>query len=466
MYSISGAASLPVLKKMLRQLLKKYPLLFILSLAFLLRLIYFIVVILRNPEGIYVYDSYGYWQIAFNLREYGIFSQSYHFPIEPDYYRTPIYPLFIILSEAIGPEGFSIIALQVILAVATCYFTYRVAMEITGSAFISNIAALIITLDVPSIVMNTLVMTETLFTFLLLVCIFFFIRYLKVKNYKLLIISALFCGGTILCRPIGFFLPFFLSFFLFFSLKKEFKKVLFHVFTFCVIVFISVSPWLVRNKVVFGHYFLSVIREHNMQNYEAAAIYSELHGRSLAESQSILRWKTFREFKGDANAQPYEYAKYIESQAIDYTLENPAIYLKHHVKQFILFFLKPCRAYVDIQLGNWGSGYNTIPKDYPVFDYLFKHNSKFTIVLVLFQMFILLLMYPFILISFFYFRNTQKVFYFLFLVSIVCSMAILTLPAVAESRFRVPVMPLVAVLSASGIFMLKERFRNRQSMKK
>jgi 4-amino-4-deoxy-L-arabinose transferase-like glycosyltransferase len=451
---------------MLRSLLKKYPLLFILGLAFIIRIIYFICIIIRNPEGIYVFDSYGYWQIAYNVREYGIFSQSYDLPIEPDYFRTPIYPLFIILAEAIGPEGFSIIALQIILALLTCYYTYKIAMEVTSSSFIANAAALIIAIDVPSIVMNMLVLTETLFTFLLILGVFVFIKYLKTEKTKFLIMTALSCGLMILCRPIGFFIPFLFSLFAFYTKRKELKKAFSHLVIFGLITFLTITPWLIRNKTAFGHYFLSVIREHDMQNYQAAAIYAEVNHRSLPESQSILRWKTFKGFKGNANNQPYEYARYIEDDAIKIAFANPQILIKNHLVQFMHFFLKPCRAYIDIQLGHWGIGYNTIPKDYPIFKYLFEHNSKLTISIVFFQLAILLIIYLSFFFGISYFKQNGNLFFLFLLVSLIFCFANLTLPYVTESRFRVPVMPYIAIISSSGIYYLKEWFRRKKSMKK
>lgn len=450
---------------MLRSLIKKYPLVIILGLAFLVRIIYFIGIVIRNPDGIYVFDSYGYWQIAFNLKEYGIFSQSYNLPIEPDYYRTPIYPLFIMLAEWIGPEGFSIIALQIIISIVTCYYTYKIAQELTGSSFIANVSALIVAIDVPSIVMSTLVLTETLFTCLLVICLYLFIKYLKNKDLKLLIFTSLLCGIAILCRPIVFFLPFLFSFFLLFSGRKQKIKMFTHLIVFALFTFITITPWLVRNKIVFNHFFLSVIREHDMQNYQAAAIYAELNNSSLPAAQSTLRWKAFKEFKGDAKKQPYEYARYIENEAIEIALNNPEILLKHHAIQFMHFFLKPCRAYIDIQLGNWGAGYNTIPKDYPIFKYLFEHNSKLTISIVFFQLLVLLIIYITMIFGARCFWQEKNFFLFFLLGLLIFCFANLTLPYVTESRFRVPVVPYIAIISAAGIYFLTEWFKKQISEK-
>jgi 4-amino-4-deoxy-L-arabinose transferase-like glycosyltransferase len=443
--------------------LKNKQLLYILLVAFLIRFVYFIAIAILNPEGFYMYDSYGYWQIAFNVKEYGIFSQSYNIPIEPDYYRTPLYPLFIILAESIQVETYPIIILQIVLGVATCYYTYKLGELITNNKFIASIAALFIAIDIPSIVMNNIVMTETLFSFLLILCVYYFVHYLKNNSFKLLALTALFCGLTILCRPIAFFIPLFFSAFLLYFFRKEKLKSISKIGILLLISVITISPWLIRNKNTFNHYFMSVIREHDMQNYQAAAIYGELNNKSLPESQSILRWKTFKAFKGDANKQPYEYARFIEDDAMQIAFANPGILLKHHAVQFTHFFLKPCRAYIDIQLGHWGSGYNTIPKDYPIFKYLFERNSKLTIIVVFFQLFVLLIMYLSIVFGFIYFKQEKNLLYFFVIGLLVFCFANLTLPYVTESRFRMPVVPYLAIISAAGIYFLKEKWKKSRA---
>jgi len=442
------------------------PLLYILLIAFLIRFVYFIAIAILNPDGFYMYDSYGYWQIAFNVKEYGIFSQSYDLPIEPDYYRTPLYPLFILLAESIQIETYPIIILQIILGVATCYYTYKLAKLITKNKFIASIAALFIAVDVPSIVMNNIVMTETLFSFLLILSVYTFVSYLKNNSIKLLALTALFCGLTILCRPIAFFIPLFFSMFLLYFFRKEKLKSISKIGILLLISVLTISPWLIRNKNTFNHYFMSVIREHDMQNYQAAAIYGELNNKSLPESQSILRWKTFKAFEGDANKQPYEYARFIEDDAMQIAFANPGILLKHHAIQFAHFFLKPCRAYIDIQLEHWGRGYNTIPKNYPILKYLFEHNSKLTISVVFFQLFILLVMYLSIVFGFIYFKQEKNMLYFFVIGLLVFCFANLTLPYVTESRFRMPVVPYLAIISAAGIYFVKEKWKNFRLMKK
>jgi asparagine N-glycosylation enzyme membrane subunit Stt3 len=147
-------------------------------------------------------------------------------------------------------------------------------------------------------------------------------------------------------------------------------------------------------------------------------------------------------------------------------LAQPKLLLEHHASQFIYFFIKPCRAYIDIQMGNWGKGYNTIPKGYPIMKYLFEHNSKLTIIAVFFQIIMLLIMYVSVIFSFVYFKKQKGLMWFLVMVLLIFCFANLTIPSITESRFRVPVMPFISILSAAGIFFLKERISKRSLVKK
>ncbi len=429
----------------------------ILFLAFFIRIILMCAILVKNPDGIYQYDSYGYWNLGYNIAQNGVFSQSEDIPLELDYYRTPVYPLFIAFAEFIGPEGFTIIFLQIILSVLTCYVTYLLCKKIIANDFIANTAALIVAVDLPSITLSNLVLTETLFSFLFISCFYYFVLFLKQHQIKYLLYAAVLSGLCMLCRPIGFFIPFLLGIFLIFDFRKNVKDLTCKLIIFSAVIGLTVSPWLIRNKIAFNHYFLSVIREHNLLNYQAGTVYADRFNYSVPKAQSILRWKTFKEFKGDAHAQPYEYAKHIEKEAVKIIAENPVIFMKYHVEQILYFFLKPSRAYFEIQLGLWGEGYNFIPKDYPISQYLFKHTSTFTIVLVFIQMLVLAIVYFSCCFGMlFLFRNKERLILVLVLLTIF-AVANLNLPPATEARFRIPVWPLIAILSACGLFFLKQK---------
>jgi 4-amino-4-deoxy-L-arabinose transferase-like glycosyltransferase len=445
---------------------KNRPLIIILLLALGIRLLLLEIILSRNPDGIYLYDSYGYWNLGYNLSHNGVFSQSENFPLEPDYYRTPLYPLFIAFAEMIGPESVSIILLQIIIAVLSCYFTWKLAHLITGNTFISGTAALLVCVDLPSAALSNIILTETLFTFLMVITFYFFVRFLQKSMWKDLILAAFFSALLILCRPIAFLIPVLFSAFILYRFWKELWLLLKRLFLYLSIVVLALSPWLVRNKITFGHYFISVIREHNLLNYQAASVYAERFGYPLPQAQSILRWKTFREFQGDANHQPYEYAAFIQKEAFAVIADYPAIFLKQQMLQVGYFFLKPTCAYFEIQFGYWGKGYNSIPKSYRVFEDFFKRTSKVSVALVVIQLLILLILYAGFIAGIFYFRKEKSgLIFWLFFFTIFC-FALMNLPPATEARFRVPVIPLMAIVSACGLFYMKQKAVQKKSLMK
>lgn len=442
----------------MRALIQRKPLLIILLLAAITRLTLLSAILIKNPDGIYVHDSYGYWNIGYNVTHNGVFSQSENFPFDPDYYRTPVYPLFITFAELIGPEGITIIILQIIVAVLTCYFVFKIAHLLTNNSFISNIAALIVAVDLPSIALSNLVLTETLFTFLMVLSFFFLIRYFQNEKMSDLLFTGVFSGLLILCRPIAFFIPFLFLVFISYRSFRRMNELFKQLIVYSGIVLLTLTPWLVRNKVVFGHYFLSVIREHNLLNYQAAAVYAERFNRPLPQAQRILRWKTFRNFKGNAHAQPYEYAKFIEKEALSVISDYPSIFIKEQVRQVGYFFFKPTRAFFEIQLGHWGQGYNTIPKEFSVFDNFRKGTSKITMALVFFQLIMMAAVYIAFAFGIIFMKKMRLRFHLiLFSLTILC-FALMNLPPVTESRFRVPVVPLIAIISACGFYSFKTKY--------
>ena len=450
---------------MIQTLFKQKKLLWTLLLAAVVRLVYFLAIDITHPDGFYVYDSYGYWQLAENVRTSGVFSQSFAAPLIPDYYRTPLYPLFILFAELIQTDTLPVIVLQIVLSVATVYYTYQLALLLFRHNTIALIAALIMAFDVPSIVFSNLILTETLFSALLIAAVFNFVKYTKTSSIKNLILSSILIGLALLCRPIGIFLPFFFALFtVVFFWKKKGKAVL-HALLSLAVVLLTISPWLVRNKLEFNRYFLSVISAHNFQNFQAAVIYAEVLEIPISDARYTLRWKTFQEFEGDPNSQPYEYAKHIQNDAFSILLEYPKILLKNHAEQLLHFFIKPTRNYIDVQLGYVKNTYDGITKKPSIINHLLTKSSKLTIGLVGYQLIVLALIYMSSLFSIVIFKQNKMVVYFFFFILLIACFANLTIPNVTEARFRIPIMPFIAILSASGVFALRNKLKNKAQTK-
>ena len=446
--------------------IKHHPLLWIVLLAAILRFGYFAIIASVNfDDGFYVYDSFGYWKIADNLHQYGVFSQTLKPPLTPDYYRTPLYPLFIYIMELLpGNSILPIIFLQNMMGLLIVFYTYKTAKRLFKNTFVPVLAALFLAIDVPSIVFGNLLLTEMLFSVLLITGLYFVVVYFEKQTIRSLIIGSVLIGLAILTRPIGIFLPLIIGLFMLLKYRNEILKGLVHFSLLLGVVLITVSPWLIRNKTTFDGYFLSVIAEHNLQNFQAATIYAEAAELPLNEARCSLRWDTYNDYEnGDVNENPLDYAKFIRNDALNIIQEHKWLFVKNHVKQMVYFFVKPVRSYIDVQLGLKKNKHQQITNQPEIMTQLVQKTSKVTLLAVGFQLFVLGIIYLSSIFGLMFFKQQKMLFYALFFISFLVLFANFNIPDSTDARFRLPFMPLLSILAATGIYFIKQKHIKKPS---
>ncbi|MDY6862054.1 MAG: glycosyltransferase family 39 protein, partial [Thermodesulfobacteriota bacterium] len=316
------------------------------------RILLFSGILMRNPGGFFQVDSYGYWQIAENIINHNSFSSSNNMPLMPNHSRTPLYPLFISSLSWFGLNAPGIIFIQILLSSVTCILVIFLTYALTGNWKPAFLAGGIIAVDIPSVVLSNCLLTETLFTFLLTFSILFLVFNLKAQKKSLtLCYSGILMGFSILCRPIAVFLPIFVIILLL-LFSRTTKLYLFNrIFLYLFFCFLTVSPWLVRNQVVFGSPFLSTIGYKSLLYYRAAGVYSMKEGISISKSQEILRKKARSAFQGNIKHEPIEYMKFEAKIASSIIMENPLIYIRNHILSVFNMLFKPMRSTIDLQMG-------------------------------------------------------------------------------------------------------------------
>lgn len=210
---------------------------------------------LENPI---MQDSADYTAYAYNLRLHGTYSRDPRTitnPIAepaPDALRAPGYPMFLSLFTSIKSLKLfrnRVIYMQVTLSTLTLLMVF-----ILSSMIFKPAGALLVTLACavsPHIInMNLYVLTETLFTFLLVTTTWFLVKSKQQGSLLLLIISACLLGITALVRPTMQFY-FLLEILLLWSfIRTPVRRSTVTVF---VLAFISiVSIWWARNWLAIG----------------------------------------------------------------------------------------------------------------------------------------------------------------------------------------------------------------------
>lgn len=194
-------------------------------------------------------DARQYVVYAYNLFN-GTFSKD--FPNgsaipRPDSFRSPGYPLFIVLIFALGGDTDTVVYAQAVLSALTVLITFGIGIQflpLWGSVFASALVAI----SPHLISMTSYVLTETLFSFTLLLSIFLFILAEKKHSALLFIGSGLLFGYTYLINQTTIFIPF-LFIFIIFVRRIRGNKLFPNIALFIIIFSVFPAGWELRNII-------------------------------------------------------------------------------------------------------------------------------------------------------------------------------------------------------------------------
>ncbi len=289
-------------------------------LALLIRTFWLFIGPIRNPERVYIPDSYEYEQLAKNLIEQNKFSKQYGAPFIPDNKRTPIYPIFIAITYVIfGQQPIAVCFIQALISSITVLLTFFIGY-LLHSKWVGFIAAIIILFSPFQIIYNGYLMSETLYTALLTM---FFLLTILVVDKKISYFNIFLAGSVLgiatLCRPVSLYLPVPLVAVFAIILKNyKLKKILFFIIGFSVVIF----PWMTRNYFQTNNFRVTTINSINLKYYEIATFKQHLTGKSIDET-----WNEYNSYVTTSNLVEYLYL----------ISENPIEYIK--IRFFWLFRL-------------------------------------------------------------------------------------------------------------------------------
>ena len=149
---------------------------------------------------VYTYDSYYYLLLARNLRHHLSYAVAGH----PHFKFMPLYPLLLAFGNLFTGRLETLGKITNVLPASLCVFPiYGMGKAVFGRRA-GLFAALLFAFEPVSVAWSSLPMSEGLFTFLLCVAAFLFLRWWKGGGRRLLFLSALVAGLSMVTRWEGF----------------------------------------------------------------------------------------------------------------------------------------------------------------------------------------------------------------------------------------------------------------------
>ena len=268
----------------------------ILLIIWLLARLFFTVPIFRNPQRAEVAHLNTYLELARSLLERGSYEGYSRDNI--DLKRTPTYPVFIALVQALFGDNLGFLALsQLLLTICTCRLIYMTTQMITNET-IAIAAAWIYALNPNSLFWALTALTETVFAFFLTLSIFFLVKFAQSMGMRWVILSAITLGIAILTRPMAVWLiPIWVGFVVIFSWHKSWKNRIRDAILVLGALWLIILPWQYRNYVVNGQFTLSNVARATVQNWMIA--------RGLAQAKGITRQEAVAEIDASDDSTRY-----------------------------------------------------------------------------------------------------------------------------------------------------------------
>lgn len=251
-------------------------------LAALLRLGLFTLAII-SPGRIFATDSYSYLNPAMALLETGYYSH-------PITIATPTYPVFIAgVYSLFGENPLYIVTLQIILGVGTLFLTYRLGRLLAISPGSSLIAALLLSLSLESLLSPFFILTDTLFTFLLISATCALVAFIHRQRWLWLVWAAILTGMTILCRPVAIAYEAVVILILSIIPYTRFgKRALYSFVHLLLVVILFIAPWVWRNQQVTGMATFTSKSGYYWLSWSAAPLYADLHKIPVDQAEAEL----------------------------------------------------------------------------------------------------------------------------------------------------------------------------------
>jgi 4-amino-4-deoxy-L-arabinose transferase-like glycosyltransferase len=419
--------------------------------------------------------TYNAWTTSYTEKKYGLALKNH--------LRTPLYPLFLsalwLPNYLLDKTSFEqnkifdlnlnhVIFVQIILQLLTGLILFYLAYQITNHFWLSLIPMALLEFEVNYFSMSHSFWVESFLLFILSLHLLSFYLLLKKADLKHLFLTGFSLGLLALTKPSFslLFIPFIIVLFFAYPVKTFIKNIGFLLF----IYLLTLSPWLIRNKVVYDSWALSSQFGYNMALYNLRAVKpldmtfeEELnYTHDLAYQENII--------PKDGPFPPFKYSQFLTKWSFTYLQKNDLLddYLKvcflnsyqHFLNDepFFLFQLTN-HKFTDRYFQTTKEKYTTAEETIQLI-----HNGYRNIWYLLFYGLSIIGLFSY----FYHFRKSkfstyENVFYFYLLLSLLYLIAVSA--PINFSRTRIPEFVFMSFFCLLGLHFIKNRILILKSKK-
>lgn len=229
----------------------------ILVFCFAIRIYYLVV---TSPQPPLIYDAQHYDVMTRQLLDKGILGYA---SVKPNAFTTPGYPLFLaVIYKIFGYAGGSpltqVRVIQIILATLTIWLLYLLAKHI-ANARVGLFAAFFASIYLVFLWVPTLILTETLYTFLFM--LYLYLQFLAIdrKSNLMNFLTGLALAAAVLVRPA--IAPLIVLPYIYYYLITKDKSLLKGFIMNAAGFILLMLPWWVRNLIVLKKFILFATQE-------------------------------------------------------------------------------------------------------------------------------------------------------------------------------------------------------------
>ncbi len=420
----------------------------------LLRFAFFYDAYLDDPNLVIDPDTKSYIDISTNLFENGRYERVHG---EPEIHRPPAYPLFLTLSYALfGQDNLlAPVILQHILFFAMMLIVAHLAFQM-GGTLAMTIAIGLLTLDFTTFYYVNEILSELMFAFFITLAIATFYAAMKSFNRQIMLffLTGLILTIAIFVRPVGLYLVYPITLYVAVIAYLDSEKIA-HSVKSAAVFFL---PWLILGGAWYFYSF-SVSGNFTFTSYESGGVYGQ---RLAAVLQSSLGIDI-----GAANQMVNDRMRNTDSHLLTFITmlsEHPAAAFKVTITDIGRQLLSPGQWYLKFYFPSIFD--NQFPLENLLFDLNFSEISArlamrpaMYLPIVGFVFLHLIIIYAGVMLSVTGVRKMsfENLTIYVLMVLFIGYFVAITLGFIGHSRFRVPFMPALAILSGYGFSLLFRR---------